>query len=119
MKRQYRNAHEVLDEKKWFTCKVILERYDLATIRAKSLENLARWKAQGSWRSAYSEWEEILRYSSDDYVRYIMTSLDEEPCNRLRQSGPYVGLIYTEERNQLYAEWLKKPANAGFRPIIE
>lgn len=65
---------------------------DLSAIRAKSLANMDRWEAKGTWVSAHDEWREIMTNGSDAEVTAAMTGRDQE-ANRLRQSAPYIGII--------------------------
>jgi hypothetical protein len=82
-----------LDRIKLMMAKYVLDHHPIAEIRKTSLETLSRWKNQGTWNSGYSEWENLLKHGSDDEIREVMTSLKEEPCNRLRQSPPYVSFL--------------------------
>lgn len=85
--------HDVLDEKKRRRAIYILEKVSLEEIRETSLTTLARWKSQGTWCSAYSEWEELMREGSDEAIINAMTGLDQN-SNRLRQSPPYAAFHY-------------------------
>ena len=93
MTRSMSNYHDVLDEKKRQRAIKILEQISLGEIRNKSLETLYRWKAQGTWCSAYSEWEHLMRRGSDEEIVTAMTSEDEN-SNRLGQSPPYAAFHY-------------------------
>jgi hypothetical protein len=93
-------AQARLDEIKRLTGERLLERHSIDEIRAKSLHNLARWRAQGVWPPAYEEWQRLLEEASDAMLRYILISRDPE-ANRLRQSMPYVGLLPREELRSL------------------
>lgn len=95
-----RNDHAKLDEKKRQRAIYILERVSLTTIRQMSLDTLARWKNQGTWCSAYSEWAELMSSGSDEAVIYAMTSFDEN-SNRLRQSPPYTAFHYLFDQVEL------------------
>jgi hypothetical protein len=72
-------------------------------IRAQSLANLYRWELQGTWVSAYEEWQEILESDSDGALFAAMLGRDEQ-ANRLRQSLPFVGLLSQEQVRELYEE---------------
>jgi len=95
-----RNAHEYLDYQKLLVARAVLESVDVPTIRHKSISNLDRWNAQGTWCSAHDEWREIMTSGSDADVFAAMTGLDER-ANRLRQSPPYVGLIAQKVRKEI------------------
>lgn len=86
------NAQTRLDEYKLRLALELVERFDLDTIRKKSLENLARWKKNDAWCSAYDEWRQLLRSGSDQHLRRVMTG-EDQTSNRLRQSPPYTGLL--------------------------
>lgn len=89
---QKRNSHDQLDEFKLRCAIAILQTADLSTIRAKSLANMDRWRAKGTWVSAHDEWREIMTNRSDAEVIAAMTGRDQK-ANRLRQSAPYTGII--------------------------
>lgn len=89
--------HDILDEKKRQRAIYILEKVSLKEIRETSLATLARWKTQGAWCSAYSEWEMLMREGSDEAIITAMTALDQN-SNRLRQSPPYAAFHYLFER---------------------
>jgi hypothetical protein len=99
------NASVHLDKLKLMFATAILERHSIADIRAKCLENLFRWKSQGVWNSGYEEWEKAMQAAPDDHLRYLLTSTDEEPANRLRQSPPYVGLLTQAEVEAIRSAW--------------
>lgn len=67
------------------------------------LANLHRWKRQGTWISAYDEWQQILESESDGALFAVMLGRDEE-SNRLRQSVPFVGLLSREQVEAIYEE---------------
>lgn len=87
------NVQQRLDRLKLLMAENVLQRYSIEQIRKHSLDALSRWKEINSWNPGYTEWEHILQTGSDDLVREIMTSDKQEPCNRLRQSPPYVDLV--------------------------
>ncbi|MBK8761716.1 MAG: hypothetical protein IPM03_15075 [Sulfuritalea sp.] len=88
------NAQSLLDSLKLEMAQAVLEEVDMATLRRRSLENLERWRENGSWCSAFAEWQELMASGSDAEVVAAMTGSDET-ANRLRQSAPYVGLLRT------------------------
>jgi hypothetical protein len=97
------SSHLRLDELKRSLSLAVIRRCTPQEIRAKSLANLYRWKAQGTWVSAYDEWTAILQRGSDGELFAAMLGRDDKP-NRLRQSMPYVGLLSPEEVKKLYEE---------------
>ncbi len=94
-------AQQRLDRLKLLMAQTVLQQHSIAEIRKSSLEALRRWKLRDSWNPAYSEWERLLRTGTDDEICEIMTSPKEEPCNRLRQSPPYVDLLDDETMERL------------------
>jgi hypothetical protein len=86
------NAQSQLDSFKLELAKAVLRAVDMATLRRRSLANLERWRENGSWCSAFAEWQELMGSGSDAEVVAAMTGSDET-ANRLRQSAPYVGLL--------------------------
>lgn len=98
------NAQIRLDLLKLLIARWVVEKYSTEDIRNKSLQNLARWKANGVWNSGYEQWERLLLHASDADIHEVMTSEAEEPCNRLRQSPPYVGLVDSKTIRRLRRE---------------
>lgn len=90
--KQLSNAQTVLDDVKLRLAKEIVRRFDLQTIRQKSLDNLSRWEKNDVWCSAFDEWRKLLKKGSDNQLLSMLTSNDET-ANRLRQSAPYTGLL--------------------------
>jgi antitoxin component of MazEF toxin-antitoxin module len=91
-RRPRRSGHARLDDLKRAISAEVIARFRPEEIRAKSLENLRRWKEAGVWCSAYGEWLEILG-SGDDARLYAAMVGKTDEANRLRQSMPYVGLL--------------------------
>jgi len=96
-------AHEQLDELKRKLAAEVAARFTANLIRGHSLANLDRWKMLGSWVSAYTEWEAILRSNDDGELFSVLLGRDER-SNRLRQSPPYVGLLPREVVRKLNEE---------------
>lgn len=86
------NRQTLLDEKKLASAKRVLQLCTFDQIRLKSLANIERWKSQGTWVSAFDEWRLLMVQGTDQDIAAVMTG-DDERCNRLRQSAPYVGLV--------------------------
>ena len=99
-----RNPHQLLDDLKLWLSQAALSRAGLQTIRAQSLSNLERWKAQGTWSPVYDEWWELMTHASEEHITEVMTGEGEEP-NRLRQSIPYPGLVDDETKLKLIAKY--------------
>ncbi len=99
-----KNSHQLLDELKLHLSEETLNVADLTTIRAHSLSNLERWRAQGAWGLAYEEWWGLMMHASDDCIIQMMTGDGDEP-NRLRQSMPYVGMLDDETRIEIFAKY--------------
>jgi hypothetical protein len=66
-------------------------------VKKKTYKVSSPWRTQGTWCSAYGEWEALMRNGSDQEVIAAMTGPDEN-ANRLRQSPPYAGF------NHLFGE---------------
>lgn len=97
------NSHDALDELKRKLALAVVARFNAHHIRAHALANLHRWKQQGTWVSAYDEWERILKSQDDGALFAAMLGRDER-SNRLRQSSPYVGLLPREAVKALNEE---------------
>lgn len=102
------NRQEKLDRLKLLAAQVIVEEIDMAAIRARSLANLDRWNANGTWVSAHDEWRTLMTAGSDEAIIAAMTGLDQN-ANRLRQSPPYAGLISEEKCRELLKKVGLKP----------
>jgi hypothetical protein len=87
-----RNAHTHLDALKLLRAQTIVRTVPMEKIRRQSLENMAHWKAKGTWCSAYDEWTKLLTSGTDAEIAAVMTGQDQN-SNRLRQSSPYAGLL--------------------------
>jgi hypothetical protein len=95
--------HEELDELRLKMAHAIVQRFTPAQIRAQILANLHRWRRQGVWVSAFDEWRDIA--GSDDDGRLFAAMLGRhEDAVRLRQSGPYAGLLSPLEVRSLNEE---------------
>ncbi|QYG02517.1 hypothetical protein [Massilia sp. NP310] len=105
------NQHDKIDRFKLLSSKDILAKFELATIRARSLSNLDRWNSNGVWCSAHDEWRTLMQSGSDEEIILAMTDPGEN-ANRLRQSPPYVGLLSQERRNELIIEAGLSPPSA-------
>jgi antitoxin component of MazEF toxin-antitoxin module len=96
-------SQAMLDELKRSLSLAVVRRFGPQEIRAQSLANLHRWKAKGTWGSAYDEWTEILQRGNDGELFNTMLGRDDN-SNRLRQSPPYVGLLTQKEVEEIYEE---------------
>jgi transcriptional regulator with XRE-family HTH domain len=101
-----RHSQLLVNDRKLWMSQAVLDVADLTTIRAKSLSNLQRWKAQGVWGLAYEQWWEIMEHAGDDEIIHIMTGEGDKP-NRLRQAMPYTGIIDEETRQKVLARYHK------------
>lgn len=97
------SAQQRLDELKRRLAVAVVREFTPREIRAQSLANLHRWKSQGTWVSAYDEWQKILESGSDGALFAAMLGRDEQ-SNRLRQSLPFVGLLSQEQVRAIYEE---------------
>ena len=96
-------AHGQLDELKRTMALEVVRRFDASQIRAQILANLHRWRAKGTWVSAYGEWERIAQSKDDGALFAAMIGTDEE-ADRMRQSMPFVGLLPREVVRRLNEE---------------
>lgn len=96
-------SHRDLDALKRSIALEVVRRFSASQIRAQILANLARWKAVGSWVSAYDEWKAIAAFPDEGRLFAAMLGSDEESI-RLRQSMPYVGLLPKDEVRRLNEE---------------
>lgn len=96
-------SHEELDNLRLSLSMAVVRKHTAREIRAKIAANLHRWKEQGSWVSAYDEWNDIAR-SEDDGALFAAMLGRNENAVRLRQSMPYVGLLSQHEVKEMYEE---------------
>lgn len=101
--RSRTGSQDALDELKRQLAVAVTARCTANQIRAQSLANLERWKASGSWVSAYDEWRQLMETGDDGALFATMLGRDER-SNRLRQSPPYVGLLPRDEVRALNEE---------------
>ena len=101
--RSRQSAQERLDELKRQLAAAVVRDFSPRQIRAQSLANLHRWKQQGTWVSAYDEWQQILESGSDGALFAAMLGREQE-ANRLRQSMPFVGLLAPEKVQAIHEE---------------
>jgi hypothetical protein len=86
------NSHDVLDGMKHKISCEVLSRFSVQEIKERALENLMRWKSQGTWSMSYDEWTDILQSPDERLLISSMVGTDQK-SNRLRQSMPYVGML--------------------------
>lgn len=96
-------SHQELDQLRLAISFAVVRNCTPREIRAKSLANLHKWQQQGTWGSAFDEWQEIINSNDDGRLYAVMLGRDENPT-RLRQSMPYVGLLPQAEVRKLYEE---------------
>jgi antitoxin component of MazEF toxin-antitoxin module len=94
---------EQLDEHKRRLAAAVVARFAARHIRAHSLGNLHRWRANGVWNSAYDEWKRLLEHADDGELFALILGRDER-SNEMRQSPPYVGMLSREEVRRLNEE---------------
>jgi hypothetical protein len=68
---------------------------------------MEKLKSAGDHPSAYIEWLQILETHSLDQIHTILCSEDEN-STRLRQSGPFHGIMTEEERQEILHRIFKK-----------
>jgi antitoxin component of MazEF toxin-antitoxin module len=94
---------EQLDEHKRRVAAAVVSRFTARHIRAHSLGNLHRWKANGVWNTAYDDWQRLLEHGDDGALFALILGRDER-SNQMRQSPPYVGMLSREEVARLNEE---------------
>jgi antitoxin component of MazEF toxin-antitoxin module len=96
-------GHRGLDEHKRTLALEVVRRFDASQIRAQILANLHRWRAKGTWVTAYDEWKRIAESGADGALFAAMLGRDED-ADRLRQSMPFVGLLPAQVVRRLNEE---------------
>lgn len=84
---------------------LILETFPVEVIRQRSIDNMIRWKSQGTWSFAYDEWMTLLTDRTDAEVIEAMTA-ETDKASRLRSVHPYTGLLEQTVVQQLKHEIL-------------
>ena len=97
------NAQARMDRIKRNIAIEVVRRFRVSDIRARSLQNLERWKEAGAWVSAYEEWRALMEKADDGAVLATMVGEDER-SNRLRQSMPFVGMLPEDLSRRLREE---------------
>lgn len=96
-------SQKTLDDHKLRLAAAVASGFTANRIRAHSLANLHRWKANGTWGPAYDRWQQLLEDAGDGELFAVLLGRDER-SNQLRQSPPYVGLLPREEVEKLNEE---------------
>ena len=96
-------SHTELDDHKQRLAAAVVSACSANHIRAQSMANLHRWKANGVWGPAYEEWQRLLENATDGELFAVMLGRDER-SNRLRQSPPYVGMLPRAQVEKLNEE---------------
>lgn len=81
----------------------VVRRHKMSEIRKVSIQNMLRWKAAGSWNSAYEAWLQMMKHGTDATLFESMVG-DSDRANELRQSMPFVGMIPENVRSKLVEE---------------
>lgn len=84
---------------------LILKTFPVEVIRQRSIDNMNRWKSQGTWSFAYEEWMTLLTDGTDADVIEAMTA-ETDKASRLRSVHPYTGLLEETVVQQLKHEIL-------------
>lgn len=80
---------------------------DVSVIREKCLENIVRWRRQGSNSLLWDDWVKLLIGGTDQKLIYVLTDDTDEWCRDLRRAGPYAGLINPVIREYIFSSDLK------------
>jgi antitoxin component of MazEF toxin-antitoxin module len=97
------NRQAELDLLKRSMAMEVVRGHKLSEIRKVSIQNMLRWKAAGSWNSAYEAWLQMMKHGTDAAVLEAMVG-DSDRANELRQSMPFVGMIPESVRSKLVEE---------------
>jgi hypothetical protein len=87
------------------SAKLILKTFSIEVIRQRSIDNMDRWKSQGSWSLAFDEWMILMTDGTDADVIEAMTG-ETDKASRLRSASPYPGLLDQTVVHQLKHEIL-------------
>lgn len=80
---------------------------DVSAIRKTCLENIVRWRRQGSNSVLWDDWVKLLIGGTDQKLIYVLTDDTDEWCRDLRRAGPYAGLIDPVIREYIFSSGLK------------
>lgn len=106
------NSHERLDRLKLEYHKLISAKLKkdpelLGPVVCNLRSAIEKLKSAGDHPSAYIEWLQILETRPLDQIHTILCSEDEN-STRLRQSGPFHGIMTEEERLEILHRVFKK-----------
>jgi hypothetical protein len=79
---------------------------DVSVIRKTCLENIVRWRRQGSNSLLWDDWVKLLIGGTDQKLIYVLTDDTDEWCRDLRRAGPYAGLIDPVIREYIFSRSL-------------
>jgi hypothetical protein len=84
---------------------LILKTFPVEVIRQRNIDNMNRWKSQGTWSLVYDEWMTLLTDGTDADVIEAMTA-ETDKASRLGSVHPYTGLLEQTVVQQLKHEIL-------------
>lgn len=87
-----RQDHRVIDTIKQKIACEVLARFSVQEIKMRSIGNIERWRAKGTFGQAYADWLEILLDKDDSKLITAMVG-NSDRSNQLRQSLPFTGFL--------------------------
>jgi hypothetical protein len=97
------HQQDLVEQRKLLMARYIAATVEVSEIRKRCLENMARWRSQGSSNLLWDEWEKLLISGTDYEVIYAMTVDNDKCCNNLRRAGPYAGLVSPVIREYVFS----------------
>lgn len=104
-----------LDELMLRIAAAVVAEFPLEQIRARSIQNLERWRTAGTWGSAYDEWLALMREAPDAELLAAMLGRDDN-SNRLRSRRPLLACCSTARFGGFAKQWASRGAENRGRP---
>jgi hypothetical protein len=69
-----------------------------------AISNIDRWKEQNNFPQPYlDEWKKHISLGLNHLIAFLISESDE--AQRLRSSSPFVGIVTTEERDEIFVRF--------------
>jgi hypothetical protein len=101
---QIRHQQELVRQRGLLMTRYIAATIEVSIIRTTCLENIVRWRSQGSNSLLWDGWMKLLINGTDQEVIYVMTNDTDEWCKNLRRAGPYAGLVMPAIREYIFSK---------------
>lgn len=100
------NPHqqELVRRRRLLMTQYIAATIEVSVIRKTCLENIVRWRRQGSNSLLWDDWVRLLIGGTDQKLIYVLTDDTDEWCRDLRRAGPYAGLIDPVIREYIFSK---------------